>query len=89
MFFAIDNTDFSEDTADGKRTPHGTITAVYQKADAPGEPISPPLHISDAQNLTVASHYTAILPCDKPRHKSSDNEGRKKFTTNKAGVAGS
>ena len=89
MFFAVDNSVFSEDTADGKCTTHGTITAVYQKADAPGEPISPPLHITESPNLTVASHYTAILPCDKPRHKSSDNEGRKKFTINKTGVAGS
>ena len=42
VFFAVHNTDFAEDTADGKCTTHGTITAVYQKADAPGEPISPP-----------------------------------------------
>ena len=43
MFFASDNTDFAEDTADGKGTTHGTVTAIYQKADAPGEPITPPL----------------------------------------------
>ena len=43
MFFASDNIDFAEDTADGKGTTHGTVTAIYQKADAPGEPITPPL----------------------------------------------
>ena len=43
IFFASDNTDFAEDTADGKGTTHGTVTAIYQKADAPGEPITPPL----------------------------------------------
>ena len=43
MFFASDNTDFDEHTADGKGTTHGTVTAIYQKADAPGEPITPPL----------------------------------------------
>ena len=43
MFFASDNTDFAEDTADGKGITHGTVTAIYQKADAPGEPITPPL----------------------------------------------
>ena len=43
MFFAADNTDFAEDSADGKGTTHGTVTAIYQKADAPGEPITPPL----------------------------------------------
>ena len=51
VFFAIDNTDFAEDTVDGKGTTHGTITAVYQKADAPGEPITSNLELSDAQSL--------------------------------------
>ena len=31
--FAIDNTDFNEDTPDGKRTFHGTLTAVYQRKE--------------------------------------------------------
>ena len=53
VFFSIDNTDFAEDTVDGKGTTHGTITAVYQKADAPGEPIAPNLELSDTQNLSV------------------------------------
>ena len=35
VFFAADNSDFIEDTADGKGTTHGTITVIYQKADAP------------------------------------------------------
>ena len=43
MFFTSDNTDFAEDTANGKGTTHGTVTTIYQKADAPGEPITPPL----------------------------------------------
>ena len=43
VFFASDNTDFAEDTADGKGTTHGTVTAIYQKADVPGEPITLPL----------------------------------------------
>ena len=37
MFFAVDNTDFAEDTADGKDTTRGTITVVYQKDNATGE----------------------------------------------------
>ena len=40
VFFAIDNTDFAEDTVDVKGTTHSTITAVHQKVDAPGEPIT-------------------------------------------------
>ena len=31
FYFVIDNVDFAEDTPDGKRTTHGTVTAVYQK----------------------------------------------------------
>ena len=31
LFFAIESTDFAEDTIDGRGTTHGTITAVYQK----------------------------------------------------------
>ena len=30
IFFAIDNTDFNEDTPDGKRTLHATATALHQ-----------------------------------------------------------
>ncbi len=67
VFFAVDNTDFSEDTADGKGTTHGTITAVYQKADVPGEPIAPPLKIGVAQNLSVTPYYVDMLHCDKPK----------------------
>ena len=44
VFFAANNTDFVEDTADGKGTTHGTIVAVYRKADAAGEPIAQPDH---------------------------------------------
>ena len=43
VFFAIDNTDFVEDTVDGKSTTHSTMTAVYEKASTPGELIAPNL----------------------------------------------
>lgn len=46
VFLAIDNTDFAEDTVHSKSTTHGTITAVYQKANASGEPITPNLELS-------------------------------------------
>jgi len=29
VFFALDNTDSAEDTVDGRRTTHGSITAMY------------------------------------------------------------
>jgi len=33
IFFAIDNSDFNEDTPDGKRTLHATATALYQRKE--------------------------------------------------------
>ena len=85
VFFAADNTDFAEDTADGKGTTHGTVTAVYQKADVPGEPIAPPLVIGDAQSLSVTPYHVDVLHCDKPKpqpiHRIED------FTINKVGVS--
>lgn len=67
VFFAIDNTDFAEDTADGKGTTHGTITAVYQKANAAGEFIAPSLELSEAKNLSVAPYHVPIKQCSKPK----------------------
>lgn len=66
VFFAADNTDFAEDSVDGKGTTHGTIVAVYQKADALGEPLAPPLKMTDAKCLSVTPYHVPILQCDKP-----------------------
>ena len=74
VFFAIDNTDFAENTVDGKGTTHGTITAVYQKADAPGEPITPNLKLSDAQNLSVLPYHVPIESCSKPKPQPDKRE---------------
>jgi len=67
VFFAADNTDFAEDTPDGKGTTHGTIIAVYQKDAPSGEPIAEPLAIGEAKNLTVTPYHVDILHCDKPK----------------------
>jgi len=53
VFFVIDNTDFAEDTMNGKNTTHATITAVYQKANAPGEQVAPNLEIHEAQFFLI------------------------------------
>ena len=74
VFFAIDNTDFAEDTVDGKGTTYGTITAVYQKADAAGEPIAPNLKLSDTLNLSVLPHHVLIVPCGKPKPGTDKRE---------------
>ena len=68
VFFASDNRDIAEDTADDKGTTHGAVTAIYKKSDAPGEPITPPLRIGDtkSKSLLVTPYHTAI-ECEKPK----------------------
>ena len=90
VFFASDNTDFAKDIADGKGTTHGTVTAIYQKADAPGEPITPPLRIGDtkSKSLLVTPYHTAMLPCEKPKAPASQKRTRE-FSINNSGVADS
>ena len=63
---------------------HGTGTAIYQKADAPGERITPPLRIDD----TKSPYNTAMLPCEKPKATVSQKRARE-FNINNSGVAGS
>ena len=58
VFFAADNSDFTEDTADDKGTTHGTITAIFQKADAPGAAIAQPLHVTDAESHCYSTPYS-------------------------------
>ncbi len=91
VFFAVDNTDFAEDTADGKGTTHGTITAVYQKADAPGEPISPSLNVMEARCCSVTLYHVSMLPCSKPKHtnllSAHKETTTETFNINKIGVA--
>ena len=86
VFFAIDNTDFSEDTADGKGTTHGTITAVYQKAEVPGEQVAPPLKIGYAQSLSITPYHVDMLHCDKPKPQLAKRTDP--FVTSK-GISGS
>ena len=85
VFFAIDNTDFAEDTADGKGTTHGTITAVYQKANATGEYIAPSLELSEAKNLMVLPYHVPIKPCSKP--KPGPYSRMNKFEVDNTGVS--
>ena len=89
LFFAVDNTDFAEDTPDGKGTTHGTITAIYQRADTSREPIAPPLHFQDtkANSLSMTPHHTSIMPCEKP--KATPNKYTREFTINNFAVSAS
>ena len=87
MFFASDKTDFAEDTAEGKGTTHGIVTAIYQKADAPGESNTLPLRISDtkSKSLLVTPYHTAMLPCEKPKATASQKRARE-LSINNSGV---
>jgi hypothetical protein len=89
LFFAVDNTDFAEDTPDGKGTTHGTITAIYQRADTSGDPIAPPLHFQDtkANSLSMTPHHKSIMPCEKP--KATPNKYTREFTINNFAVSAS
>lgn len=69
VFFAADNSDFSEDTPDGKGTTHGTIVTIYQKAAAQGEPVAPPLKIDEANSLAVLPYHVHMMQCNKPKPK--------------------
>jgi len=85
--FGFDNTDFEEDTPDGKDTTHGTIVAVFQKSDGAGETIAPSLQIStEAKNLTVTPYHTDIIPCNKPKPIKGSRDEQSEFTISKTGV---
>ncbi|PIK48214.1 hypothetical protein BSL78_14922 [Apostichopus japonicus] len=75
VFFAADNTDFAEDTTDGKHSWNG-YCSVPETTDVPGEPIAPPLVIGDAQSLSVTPYHVDVLHCDKPKpqpiHRTED-----------------
>lgn len=85
LFFAVDNTDFAEDTIDGKGTTHGTITAVYQKANVPGELVAPKLELTAAKNLSILPYHVPIKPCAKPKPEP-DNRAQR-FEASTTGVA--
>ncbi len=58
---------FLEDTPDGKGTTHGTITVIYQKDSAHGDPVAPPVSIKDTNSMTVTPYHTPLIPCSKPK----------------------
>ena len=65
---------------------HGTITAVYQKAEFPGEQVAPPLKIGYAQSLSITPYHVDMLHCDKPKPQLAKRTDP--FVTSK-GISGS
>ena len=72
IFFAIDNSDFSEDTPDGKHTLHCTTISIYQKCKD-NEKV-PPLKLTHATNAksleltAIPRSFTTLLPCKLPKN---------------------
>ena len=74
VFFALDNSDFNEDTPDGKRTLHATACALYQRRDhAPStdEHRTLTLHDRKARDRSLKV-LTApdFVPCQAPNKQS-------------------
>lgn len=67
VFFVIDNSDFNEDTPDGKSTLQSTATAVVQQqhsGDQPAIDLNLESTLPSAKYLTNPPHYTTQLdPC--------------------------
>lgn len=58
---------------------------MYQKADAPGEPVAPNLEVSDAPNLTIIPYHVPMKPCSKP--KPVLQKRQQEFNVGSTGVA--
>lgn len=71
VFFAMDNLDFSEDTADGKCTFHGTAMAMYQRIDLDDK--MPDLNIDTPDQSRsireLPDSIANLLECPKPPSK--------------------
>ena len=71
VFFAVDNVDFCEDTPDGKRTFHGTATAIYQRTNAqdqvPDIAVDPKIQSCSIKDLPES--ITELLECQAPPSK--------------------
>ena len=65
VFYAVDNIDFDEDTADGKHTLHGTVLVAFQALTTTAE--NPVVQTTD-QSSTVNYQATAIPPDSYLRH---------------------
>lgn len=68
--FAIDNTDFNEDTIDGKRTLHGTVTAIYQTQSEQGQLNQRARITGRGRKRTIANCESVnLMPCHMDKKK--------------------
>ena len=76
VYFAVDNCDIKNDTADGKNEFHGTAQIVYQQSSA--NVVSKKLQIDHNQNRSLNyDPFPASQVCPKPKPK---NEIYSQFT---------
>ena len=61
VLLAIDNTDFNEDTTDGKRTTHATATVVYQQTFPCDEDRAFVLQPQDGQNKSLRQWFEPVI----------------------------
>ena len=77
IYFAIENTGFSEDTPDGKRTLHGTVTAISQRKAKESEEL--PISLDNfSDNALESLPVTEVVPCvmdtkNKPMSPTYEN----------------
>ena len=68
IYFAIDNTDFHNDTPDGTGEFHGTGQILFQKADSKAKTLEK-CKITRSNKTTMKYQYNPFIysiPCDKP-----------------------
>ena len=78
VFFAVDNSDFSEDTLDGKRTTHAAATVVYQQTIPGDEDRKFVLQSSRSQNTSLQKWHEPVLQqCHIPANSKPNIEPKR------------
>ena len=85
IFFAVDNCDFQEDTADGKNTLHGTVMNIYQRVDEFDEVTRLSINfddqIEDKRLYDLPNTITDIVECNLSNNAKPKCKELGKFPT--------
>ena len=82
VFFAVDNSDFSEDTQDGKRTTHATATVVYQQTLPGDEDRKFILESTKSKNTSLQKWYEPVIQeCHIPANAKPNLEPARNIST--------
>ena len=82
--FTIDNSDFSEDTPDGKNTLHGITLTIYQlcKDGQKTEPLYLTGWATEKSPSDIPSIITSLHPCQMPKHPQPPSPAHPSFGLN-------